>query len=403
MNFEKIKNIDTLTVYQYGKTTIQYIFLFFLLLIVISMFVILFHKYFYPFWRTQPVAWTTIFPSKRGIIVSKMPIPLSVNSPYSITTTERYRDYSDIAELLNKNYIHQNTIFKASYTAKQIQNISETPNNGFMLLLDNNNKLVGCICYQQINFVDGGNKINCYWIDKLCVDKTHRNQKLSSVLISNTISHKQSTQPSQPIVALFHKEKRMPFPEIYHTRKMYSIVSVHLIISLFDVQEKNDKLYKPTEKELVDFEKTYTLEKNNQRKNIPYFSFADNLLLWSSLLHDEEHHIYLYKTLNNGIQFIHLHKMPVKIESYPEGHIWELVSYIGEEKYVKEAIHSFIFKEYVNSHKETEIVLSMEEKYVSLFKEYNWNMFDTQYYYFYNYRTNNKLDTALPILPFGNL
>jgi hypothetical protein len=186
-----------------------------LVLVVFMTLVILLHRYFYPYWRRQPVAWMTLLPSPPGKIKDSLSLFLSNDT----LTSPTFED-ADVAAFLNENYLDLRPPFKAVFTAKYIRHLRRNKRSVFRVLYENN-ILVGVVQgtrYTARLLHDPPQEI--LYVDKLTVKKGRRGVGLATRLIDGVIQASPSTT-----VGLFRNHHRMPWAPIFSEQYLCTEIS----------------------------------------------------------------------------------------------------------------------------------------------------------------------------------
>jgi hypothetical protein len=208
-----------------------------LVFVVFMSLVILLHRYFYPYWRRQPVAWMTLLPSRPGKIKDSLSLTpsLSVTSP-------TFED-ADVAAFLNENYLDLRPPFKAVFTAKYIRHLRRNKRSVFRVLYENN-ILVGVVQgtrYTARLLQDPPQEI--LYVDKLTVKRGRRGVGLATRLIDGIIEAIPSTT-----VGLFRNHQRMPWAPIFSEQYLCTEIS-GVVVDTAPVSEKSWKrLVRPTDR-----------------------------------------------------------------------------------------------------------------------------------------------------------
>lgn len=348
---------------------LYYLFLFILLFFISIAFVIYVHKFFYRFWIKHPMPWTTLQRCSPGIISHSPPPPVEpVPEHYSMHYY--FTDVSKLMPFLNKNYIHPNTPFQAAYTTDHLSNLLSC---GKCNVLQYQKEVVGVIFYYKVMM---NQTQQCYWIDKLCIDMQHRGKHLSGVLISHTIYNEYN---QQPIVAIFHKDKIMPFPEFYSCKSYFAVIN--------PVLQPQEKMIPPG--------KVTTLQELEQLpipQNDLYFDITSNKKIWEMLLQDPQIE---FLSFNEEI-FVCVQQLPIELKNHPDIHIYSILLYIGQTELVVKKILSHLCQT-----QKDEFLLVFPNELISFATDAKWQLFDLQNYYFYNYRVNKKSGNKPLYFPFS--
>lgn len=345
-----------------------FFFIVLLLIFITIALIIHFHKYFYRFWIKHPMPWTTLRSAPTGII-STSPPPAVEPLPDQYQMNYHFHDVSIITSFLNKHYIHPNTPFEASYTSTQIENLLSC---GKCNVLKYNDEVVGMIFYYKVYL---NNQQLCYWIDKLCIDMFHRGKHLSGVIISHTLFYEYQ---KDPVVAIFHKDKIMPFPEFYSCKTYFSVINPVLHTS-FDL----NKISHATISDLLSLPKP---------TDFLYFDIISNQNIWEMHLQDSNTNILLI----NDTNLVCLQRLPIQLKDHPNIPFFSIMCYTGDQKKIVDGILSYLCQE-----QKDEFILVFPQELISLYTDGKWQLFDLQNFYFYNYRVNKKSGHKPLYFPFS--
>jgi hypothetical protein len=313
--------------------------------------------------------WTTLQRCSPGII-SHSPPPAVEPVPEHYSMYYYFTDVSELTSFLNQNYIHPNTPFQAAYTEEYLSNLMSC---GKCNVLQYQKKIVGVIFFYKVIM---NQTQPCYWIDKLCIDMQHRGKHLSGVLISHTIYNEYY---KEPIVAIFHKDKIMPFPEFYSCQSYFTIVNPIL----------------QTEKQISSPTKVTTVQ---ELQNLPllqndlFFDISSNQKIWEMQLQDQlTEFLFFDETTCVCVQ-----QLPIELKNHPEIHIYSVLLYTGQKELVVTGIISYLCQK-----QNDEFLLVFPNELTSLYTNTKWQLFDSQNYYFYNYRVNKKSGSKPLYFPFS--
>jgi len=351
------------------------VILFICFLVLLAM-VIVFHKYWYRFWIKHPVPWTTIWPSPTGVISPVTPPPEPLPPGYTIDF--QCMAFSEIVQLLNENYIHPNTPFRAAFTEGHIENLLTVFHcTGIRY----QRQLIGCLfdCPVHISPLPSP----AYWIDKLCIDFQHRQKHLSGVLISHVIHRQQTMTPSTPVVALFHKEKIMPFPEVYACKSYFTVFNGTLYT---DPPQPITRVSVP---DWIQFEKIYPLDPTPLS-----FPLLENQTIWDMQSRDSHNHLLLLK--KEGMHVVFLQQLYLELKEFPTVAIYCICAYKGNLSLLMKGVFSYLH----GLHPEEECVVVVPEECTPVYPHTKWELFDLQHYYLYNYRLNKKNRNKPMLFPF---
>mgnify|MGYP001225459519 FL=1 len=154
----------------------------------------------YKFWKTQPVPKFDESIEKEGPIdslktvadISRVPVPLKAIPGFEwcdlAVDDHASRDLDDVHELLNENYVEDNTsMFRFNYT-KEFLRWALTPPGYYKtwfvgIRVSSSNKLVAFISAVPVTLNANGKTVKAVDINFLCVHKKLRSKRLAPVLI----------------------------------------------------------------------------------------------------------------------------------------------------------------------------------------------------------------------------
>lgn len=167
------------------------------LIIVISIFIILFpfflyfgskfyNKRYHTFWSKQPVSFYYRLKFSNGMISSSRPPPPIKDDNYSLDYFSSDDDkIKDIVNLMNNNYsLSPNCSYHydQEYLAWMVNNDNKERIN---LCLSDKEKIIGCISARPTTIILKKEKLRCLYVDNLCVEKSYRSKGLAPILISH--------------------------------------------------------------------------------------------------------------------------------------------------------------------------------------------------------------------------
>ena len=382
----------------YIQKTGYFILLFIIFIVGIIIITLITHRIFYPFWNSQPVAWTSLLKAKEGIIIDNpLQIPCSLKVPEFMKIKKLVIPYqnkerikfmknhqiywSSITKLLLTNGMDNNASFTTNYIT---WNLSYPGSTIYCVIFGN--KIIGVLQNIPI-MVDTPYHENlpCQWLDYLCVNKKYRGKSVVSKNIATTLmehaicdsSHSNENIKDKIPIGLFITEKKLPFAFGAQFIRMVSIIQPSLIpdqnikTTYKIVNNIKDLPLKAFESSDVRIHGGATLEpsSNTKYKNI-FWNFVINNPYHVVLSIHNEDWIHLQKMPNeNGIPVFSLTGFSFKNDSDVNLHL----------------LH------YLSSQKEKEIKFIVKSPIDKLFnKKLIWELYDVHYLYFYNYRINYK-------------
>lgn len=197
--------------------------IFFIITIVFRFYV----KITYKFWAYQPVfhyynLFYWIYPI--GIVNKDVPESNKYCNFINITN-KNYFDYNDteileIVDLIRKhynrnsdaNYLPSKQAFMAYFTSHNDKSYISVYNKAIYNMenekINKENKLIGVITGKPINITLKKEKIKSYYVDFLCVDKSHREKNIAPQLIQ-TYEYTQRHDNKKSKVSLFKREGKL--------------------------------------------------------------------------------------------------------------------------------------------------------------------------------------------------
>ena len=328
----------------------------YLILVIVFLFII-FKSYLaikHPFWSKQPVFhiyniyyWIL----KRGIIYNKLP---PVNKYY-----DPYITFYNLNNISNKNKSEikkfiRNNWYNNYYCIPYINNL-----NKIGVLQDNNN-IIGTIGGEFLTF----NNKQIMYIDYLCVNKNHRNKKISPKLIYNIFVDTFKNDNTK--IFLFKWENKsiniiplcvyncFTFENLkFNIQKSNSIIEItENKLHLFD-RDKINKLFKYSIlcnnesliKQIKDnYTKIYALIESNKILALYFFHIVENnkFICYSSIMFGtKEEFIFGFKNILNSFD-----KYSIQIENISHNNII-VESLMKDYKPVNIDIYSYYFYNYI--------------------------------------------------------
>lgn len=151
---------------------------------------ILYMNKFHKFWSKQPVSFYHSLYLNEGIIKNDLSYLPIIDNEFLVEKFDISSSYfDDIVLLLNNNYsLHSECVYNYNidYLKNNFKNDLEKESKINLLLLNKKDKkLLGCLISRPISINLKGKKINCLYVDFLCVDNNYRSKGLAPILISN--------------------------------------------------------------------------------------------------------------------------------------------------------------------------------------------------------------------------
>lgn len=394
------------------QKTGYFILLFIFFLIGVVIITIIVHKQFYPFWSSQPVAWTSILSVKEGIIVDN-PLQISCSKTVpefmkiqKLTVPNRYKErihfikrhqiyWSSITKLLTNNGMDNHSTFTPNYISL---NLSYPDSTIYCIIFGN--KVIGMLHKIPIMVDTPFHKnLPCQWLDYLCVNKKYRgnsfvSKNIATILMEhaicdssyskplNTNQNKSSNKKDKIPIGLFMTEKILPFPHVAQFTKMISIMQPALlpdqnIQTVYKIVNSMDNLpSKAYESSDIRIHGGATLEPSS---NIKY-----KKSFWEFVIYNPYHTVLSI----HGEDWIHIQRFPNE-KNVP---VFALNGFSckNDSDIVLHVMH------FLSTQKYNEIKFVVKAPIHELFKnKLQWEIYDVHYLYFYNYRLNRK-STHIP-------
>lgn len=216
------------------------IILFFFIYIIFA--IIMLHHRFYPYWRTQPVAWTTVMPTREGIIQTAWHNPprAHVALPPTMELQTRAfpvpeREAERIARFLNRHGSHRHD--------GELSSSSVRAAGAWYLLTDRRSgKVLGTLSHAPLA-VDTAihSNLRCQWLDNMCVHPKHQGRALCTRLMDAAIAAScvEVEEDAQsggggkrivPPVGLFMSERPLPFANAATFERMACTLTPSLLV-----------------------------------------------------------------------------------------------------------------------------------------------------------------------------
>lgn len=212
-----------------------------LVFIAVVVLIVSFHRYKHAFWYNKPMAWTTILPSKTGIIQQTvLPTNNTATIPngyaLALTMVNAHQQLpqlllDELATLWNTTVqaIREESLWTSETTLLRLYATSQ----------DNSDQLVGSLMWMPARLhtpVDDG--VDIVVARRLVVHPNHRGLGLAPAMMEHALQHLRKTSHGREPVVLFaipaqldkSNNNRLPFSEIARTLRMSIVVNPTLLV-----------------------------------------------------------------------------------------------------------------------------------------------------------------------------
>lgn len=387
-----------------------------LVFVVVTVLIVSFHRYRHTFWQDKPMSWTTILPSRTGIIQHSSlrktnDAPVTVPDGYSLSLVEMEALIADKALLNQLAQLWE-------MAPERVVRECGVPSTGMRMLLlywndESSRTLVGSIAWSPPVSVHTpvDTSLPVFLVRKLVVREEHRGKRLAPVLMEKALHYARQVDSLVEPVALFTvparadraNNNRLPFSAVAHTMRVAVVCKPALLIdpetevSHQEVTHISKLPDKATESSEAHIETKLTLE--------PDSGSPDRMTHWERVLAHPHRRLLGI----GGQDWMHLEHVPaqptqpatVVLKGCSFGHddhtkiVSHLVTYIrtvcAEQAEVKlvvplplqHAIDSHHSFSVVGDETNTNNTNEAENR-----TKHNWALHDAHHMYMYNYKLN---------------
>jgi len=365
--------------------------------VIITLFnIVVFHRFYYPFWKTQPVPWTSLWKSKKGLIhpppltsiyeqTEHWELPLFHEIvPVTTTTAASSTSSTTMASSLQSwiSVYYYKELLKPPFTLiHHPKNRVDDPLyrlRTWLILREEQKRTAirGSISGYSAKYRIDHTSYQVLHIHHLILHPHYRKQHLAPRLILEMMKQ----HPECPI-GLFQTHSRLPFPYLSHVT--YYWAHVHSILlpssssssSSSSDHSSSSSLWRRYDETIQDSFFLPMKVKNNQDL---MYDWRSNRSYWTSLLSSKHHQVWFH----DRDEWVHVQVLPLQYRktNYP---VYKLIS--GN---IVSASSLFSLLRQVVSAEEVIVILPcfmktwMQEKGMVE----DWELFEEYFIYFYNYR-----------------
>ena len=386
----------------------------FILLISIAclgLLIIVLHKYSHTFWQDKPVAWTTILPTRTGLIQNNVMPSYTANVP-RLPDTMRIKIIKcmtwDISS--NRESSNEETKEKTIQTLQTLWTMDEhvvcelleIPDTRIALVYDDQQVVGTLVFYPTLFHTPVEENLSLFVAHHLFVAHTHRNQNIAIHLMEKTLDVIRKEKKYEPVVLFqveyrsdLYSKDRLPFAEVARimrvkrTLKPLTLPDPDTTLTHSIVKTVEELPSKASENSNAHIQTKLTLE--------PAADNAHRRNYWSYCI-QQPNHVVLSMGGEEWIHFIHNKKeiedkIILKGCSYHEKDLQNMVSHVIH--YMKINVQP----------KNKAVCLIIPQSLVSTFNthlnlsnnidEQHWEYHDGHYVYMYNYKLN-RVNVNLP-------
>jgi len=399
-------------------------------MILLIVMVIKLSKYQHRFWINKPVAFSSILPTRIGIIHSKYTQPRDTVHTDILPSEYHIQHIQDANTLHSKadsiitlwntpeEHAHQNINtenIKKHISLQEVHSLLQQPHSELFLLMKDQTIIGTLLCSPTIMDTPIEHTQHVYIAQQLFIHPKYRKKRLAPCLMNYAIDTANARHQSEPVVLFsvpwkqhWYSQNRLPFAEVSKIMRVYHTYQPQLLLD--PPTEVNHKIVKKM-KDLPTraFESSDLHISDNPTLELSTDTI-DHKKYWQYILNQPQHIVLSI----GGIDWIHLkhirqqdtskHSHEEEDAENTQEHLSKCVLILQGFSFHSNELDNIVahMLQYMKTEciQEDSVSLVIQEPLASLFDEHShfskepqhnkWMFYDAHYLYMYNYKLNQQ-------------